>query len=113
MTTIVLPRLAGTRRLAGEICDAALHELEDTAVTVDASANLTSTQGFIDELVQRIVEHGNDVTLTVAGANNDFRAGVEQVMRQRNLPGIQFQDEHRLCPTHVAHIDHSTRPIPV
>lgn len=82
MTTLRLPRLAGTRGSVAQIVAEA--SLADTGVILDFAATESAAQGFCDELVKQLNIRGCRI-LRIIGDNDRAHTFVTRALRLRQL----------------------------
>lgn len=83
MTTLRLPRLAGTRGSAAQIVAEA--SLADAGVILDFTGTESAAQGFCDELVKQLSIRGHRI-LRIIGDNDRAHTFVTRALRLRQLP---------------------------
>lgn len=93
MTTLTLPRLAGTRAAGAEF--AALAGFGETQVVLDFTENLSTAQGYCDEVVKNLTDRGIRIT-EIIGANDRVRGYLELAYRLRGLGVPAFAAAHEI-----------------
>ena len=69
MTSIVIPRLAGTRERAGQVSSSLPESLSGLIVTIDAQDVASASQSFSDELCKQILVDRDASRLDVHNAS--------------------------------------------
>lgn len=80
--TIKLPALGGSRSSGAELAESLPNDLTGSQVVVDATDNVTCSQGFTDELFKQILEVRQADNVTVENWN-------EKLKIYANLSGVK------------------------